>query len=114
MPVTKRDVKNVIENIIRDKHHFPSSVEMADALFLPMAHVHKCMRALEEDGYLAKAGNWYRLAYNENPAQETQNETLIAEEAIEEEQKEYSEEQPIDEIKEIKEDQKPIVQEDVS
>lgn len=58
----KKDVKEAINSLVNQHNRFPKISELAAALGISNNQAQQCMKALVDDGFLIRQGNWYRIA----------------------------------------------------
>jgi hypothetical protein len=63
----KRELKKAINKIIREKHRFPTLLEMCGILEYSEIQTQNYMKALAEDGYLVKLNDWYSYPPSVSP-----------------------------------------------
>ena len=57
----KRELKKAINKIIREKHRFPTLLEMCGILGYSEIQTQNYMKALAEEGYIVKHWDWYKF-----------------------------------------------------
>lgn len=73
----KRDIKEAIERLITTHGRFPKISELATELEISQNQAGQCMRAMVDDGFLIRQGNWYKIApKDEEPNHQTSLHTV--------------------------------------
>jgi hypothetical protein len=76
--MTKEDVKQTIKNLILKLGRFPKISELATELNVAQYRAQQIFASLVQDGFLIRAGNWYRLSEAPNKPEKIENKDVLS------------------------------------